>query len=86
MQGSYAAAVSAAADAGTGAPGPSDAAGRTIAWDSPNPNMGSPDLAHGAANMGMVGPSGEPMSPDGSSGKSPKGGRSTGGKRRRNGR
>jgi hypothetical protein len=82
MQGGYAAAVSAAADGA----GPSDGQpGRTLAWDSPNPNLGTPDLAHGAANLGLLGPSGEPLSPDNDS-KSPKGSRSTNQKRRRNGR
>ncbi|EIE25560.1 hypothetical protein COCSUDRAFT_65304 [Coccomyxa subellipsoidea C-169] len=81
-QGSFAAALN-AVDHGAGpsmTPGMPDGSGRTVGWDSPDPNQVTP----GANIGGMLGPNGEPLT-DGSMGKSPKN-RTGGGKRRRNGR
>ncbi|KAK9908975.1 hypothetical protein WJX75_005488 [Coccomyxa subellipsoidea] len=80
-QGSFAAALN-VVDHGAGpsmTPGMPDGSGRTVGWDSPDPNQVTP-----GASMGMLGPNGEPLT-DGSMGKSPKN-RTGGGKRRRNGR
>ncbi|CAL8460763.1 g294 [Coccomyxa elongata] len=82
-QGSFAAALN-AVDHGAGpsmSPGMPDAAGRTVGWDSPDPNQVTP----GPNMAGMLGPNGEPLT-DGSMGKSPNKNRTGGGKRRRNGR